>query len=31
LVIIELAATTFVAPGWCAKRDVIGNIELRKR
>ncbi len=31
LVIIELAATTFVAPGWCAKRDAIGNIELRKR
>ena len=30
LVIIELAATTFVAPGWCAKRDAIGNIELRK-
>jgi len=31
LVIIELATTTFVAPGWCAKRDAIGNIELRKR
>jgi N-methylhydantoinase A len=31
LVIIELAATTFVASGWCAKRDTIGNIELRKR
>lgn len=31
LVIVELAATTFVAPGWCAKRDALGNIELSKR
>jgi N-methylhydantoinase A len=31
LVIIELAATTFVAPGWCAKRDALGNIALSKR
>lgn len=30
LVITELSATTFVAPGWCARLDALGNIVLKQ-